>query len=163
EGGDDTIDGGLGADRMYGGIGNDTFIVDNTNDEVLEESASGVDLIIASVNYELPAWVENLDLTGSGGITGIGNELDNRITDGTGSNNLRGGAGNDVLSGGDGFNTIDGGSGSNTAFYSEPRAHYQVGYLGNLLTVSTPTSHDLLTNIQTLQFADASLAPLSAD
>ena len=44
--------------------------------------------------------VENLTYTGTGDFTGSGNELDNVITGGSGSDTLDGGGGNDTLDGG---------------------------------------------------------------
>src|SRR5262249_6473004 len=63
------IDGGGGADHMFGGAGDDTYIVDNTGDVVGENPGAGNDTIESSVTYTLPANVENLTLTG--GITPI--------------------------------------------------------------------------------------------
>ena len=48
----------------------------------------------------LGAGVENLTLSGSGHINGIGNTLDNQIIGNDGDNSLTGGDGNDSLSGG---------------------------------------------------------------
>jgi len=35
-------------------LGNDTYVVDSTDDEVEEEGGAGTDLIRSSVTYELP-------------------------------------------------------------------------------------------------------------
>ena len=50
--GDDTIDGGSGADKMWGGQGNDTYIVDNS-DIITELAGEGTDTVLASVSYSL--------------------------------------------------------------------------------------------------------------
>ena len=113
----DTIDGGTGVDSMVGGDDDDIFIVDNTGDVVVElEGGGSFDEIRASVSYTLPAWVNNLMLTGSATLNGIGNELANRIsTSGTGSR-LEGLAGNDTLIGGttQGVNVLLGGDGNDS-------------------------------------------------
>ena len=81
---------------MIGGTGNDTYIVNNSADVVLENNGEGNDTVQASVTYTLSANVENLTLTGSGNINGTGNTLDNVITGNGGINTLTGGAGNDT-------------------------------------------------------------------
>ncbi|MFN0194484.1 MAG: S8 family serine peptidase [Aestuariivirga sp.] len=97
------IDGGMGADRMYGYNGNDKYIVDSSGDLVYETSAAGgTDLVEASVNHTLAVNVENLILTGAGNINGTGNTLANAITGNTGANFIDGKLGNDTLTGGAG-------------------------------------------------------------
>ncbi len=101
------LDGGAGADTLEGGDGNDTYIVDNSNDVVIEQATatSGVDTVLASVNYTLGANVEYLTLTGTGNINGTGNALNNRVYGNAGNNILDGGLGTDVLMGGAGNDT----------------------------------------------------------
>jgi len=98
--GNNVLDGGAGADRMEGGKGNDTYIVDDEDDEVIEAANGGTDLVKASVDYELTDFVENLTLTGNDHINGTGNALANTIT---------GNAGNNILDGGDGVDKLIGG------------------------------------------------------
>jgi Ca2+-binding RTX toxin-like protein len=100
--GNNILDGGLGADVMIGGTGNDTYIVDNIKDVVTETSilASEIDTVVASLNYTLGVNLENLTLTGSGNLIGIGNALRNVLIGNDGNNLLDGGVGADTLSGG---------------------------------------------------------------
>ncbi|MFS2071434.1 M10 family metallopeptidase C-terminal domain-containing protein [Pseudomonas sp. CT11-2] len=102
--GDNILDGGIGADYLAGGTGNDTYIVDNIRDVVVESStlASEIDTVRSSVTFTLGANLENLALTGAANIDGIGNALDNVITGNDGNNQLVGGAGLDTLIGGKG-------------------------------------------------------------
>ncbi|MDH6264815.1 Ca2+-binding RTX toxin-like protein [Rhizobium sp. SG_E_25_P2] len=109
--GDDTLDGGADADRMEGGAGNDTYIVDNANDVTVEDADAGTDTVQSSITLTLRANVENLVLTGSAGINGSGNSLDNTITGNGANNTLSGGGGNDILFGLNGNDTLDGGAG----------------------------------------------------
>ena len=109
--GNDTLDGGTGADVMRGGYGNDTYIVDNSLDQVIESFWAGTDLVKASVNFSLGSNLENLTLTGSA-TQAVGNELDNVLTANDLGNTLSGASGNDTLVGGAGNDLLDGGSGS---------------------------------------------------
>jgi Ca2+-binding RTX toxin-like protein len=94
-----TIDGGIGADRLYGYGGNDVFIADSTGDLVYESAGAGTDEVLASVNFTLAVNVENLTLTGAAGISGSGNDAANVITGNGGNNFLYGKLGNDTLTG----------------------------------------------------------------
>jgi Ca2+-binding RTX toxin-like protein len=100
--GDDTLDGGTGADMLVGGTGNDTYFVDNSGDAVIEKPNEGTDLVRSSINYALPGNVENLSLTGSANIAGVGNGLANTIIGNTGNNTLDGRGGADTMKGGRG-------------------------------------------------------------
>ena len=111
---DNILSGGAGADALIGGLGNDTYIIDNAGDIITEVSGQGTDLAQASVTYTIGMNVENLTLTGSSGINGIGNGLDNIITGNGGNNRLEGGLGNDTLDGGAGRDTMLGGDGNDT-------------------------------------------------
>ena len=44
---------GCGADRLDGGLGNDTFFIDNISDKVVEANGAGVDIVRTSVSYML--------------------------------------------------------------------------------------------------------------
>ena len=110
--GNDTLDGGTDADIMFGGAGNDTYIVDNPYDIVGEFCSGGTDTVQSSITYTLDYNVENLTLTGTAAIHGIGNALDNVLIGNSGNNELTGGAGNDTLDGGEGNDSLIGGTGN---------------------------------------------------
>lgn len=110
--------GGQGHDTLIGGKGDDIYVVDS-RDTVIEGPGGGHDHIMSRTSYTLPAWVEDLTLTG--GQTGIGNELDNVIRGNAGDNMLYGQAGNDTLFGGPGNDTLSGGAG-NDLLYGGPGA-----------------------------------------
>lgn len=103
--GNNILNGGAGADILKGGAGNDTYIVDNIGDRVIEAAGGGIDRVQASVSFTLAAEVENLTLTGNGHINGTGNALANIIEGNAGNNVLNGGAGADALKGGAGNDT----------------------------------------------------------
>lgn len=141
-----TLDGMAGADTMAGHIGNDTYMVDNKLDVVTETDAANTvtgndtaDLIISKISGALdgtlatslgfttfgPGWdandkVENLTLA-TGGVIGVGNDLDNLITGNATTNTLYGGNGDDILDGGLGKDIYFGGFGSDQ-FYIGPDA-----------------------------------------
>ena len=112
--GDDTLDGGFGADIMWGGYGNDTYVVDSAGDSVNEKPGEGTDTVMSGVHYTLSADLENLTLTGSVNINGTGNGADNIITGNINDNILSGLAGNDTLDGGAGNDNMFGGAGNDT-------------------------------------------------
>jgi Ca2+-binding RTX toxin-like protein len=105
-GGNDTLIGGLGGsvEYLYGGTGNDTYVVVDLQDTPVEFSGEGIDTIESAIRWELAAnlQVENLTLTGSASINGFGNALGNVMTGNSGANYLDGFAGADTLIGGSG-------------------------------------------------------------
>jgi Ca2+-binding RTX toxin-like protein len=120
--GDDTIDGAEGADQMAGRRGNDTYFVDNAGDLVIELDRQGTDTVMSSIDYTLPAFVENLDLLDTNypfNQSGIGNELDNVMSGSAGNNRLEGLGGDDYIDSGGligpyGADTLIGGDGNDT-------------------------------------------------
>ena len=62
---------------MEGGAGNDILFVDNPGDVVVELVGQGPDTVRSSIAYVLGANVEQLELLGTAGISGTGNELNN--------------------------------------------------------------------------------------
>lgn len=93
------LDGGFGDDRMAGLEGNDTYIIDNNNDIVVEEVNQGTDTAKSSVTRVLSENIENLVLVGTDSINGTGNKLRNNITGNNGANILDGKSGPDILTG----------------------------------------------------------------
>lgn len=109
--GSDTLDGGTGIDAMIGGSGNDTYVLDQIDDVIVEESNQGIDTIVASFDYLLGDDFENITLSGNSSINATGSDVDNILTGNAGTNTLRGLVGNDVLDGGAGDDTLIGGIG----------------------------------------------------
>jgi Ca2+-binding RTX toxin-like protein len=104
--GDNRLDGRAGADTMTGGLGNDTYVIDNAGDVVTEKGGGGIDTVLASIAHALHANVENLVLTGTAALNGTGNAGANALTGNGGRNVLDGGLGADVLAGGGGGDTF---------------------------------------------------------
>lgn len=121
--GDKLVDKGIAA-TLVGLAGDDTYGVANLSTVVVEAAGGGIDMVIAGVDFTLPAEVEHLNLTGSA-VRGTGNELANDIKSGAGDQVLSGlagndtlnaGAGNDTLYGGDGNDNLTGGAGNDKLF-----------------------------------------------
>lgn len=103
----DKLDGREGADTMTGRTGDDTYVVDNRRDVVVEQAGEGVDTILTSLNnFSLAHNVENLTFTGTDSSSLAGNDLANVLRGGAGADTLDGGAGADVYWGGAGADTF---------------------------------------------------------
>lgn len=119
--GDDRLEGGPGNDRMVGGTGNDTYVVTEAGDVVVEAEGEGIDTILTSVSYQLPANVENMiALEPSSGAVLTGNALPNHIVGNPFVHEeIHGLDGDDILDGGGrhgGF--LDGGNGNDRLLVS---------------------------------------------
>lgn len=111
--GDDFLDGGEGADTLHGGAGDDFYVVDDPGDLVVEAVdfysrglvydpypdvvaygeliiSGGHDAVASSITYTLDAWTEDLYLTGTDAIDGIGSVESNRIEGNDADNTLYG-------------------------------------------------------------------------
>ncbi|UJW76881.1 calcium-binding protein [Rhizobium sp. SL42] len=103
---------------MAGGVGNDSYYVDDIGDVVTELVSAGTDTVFTTLAaYTLGAHVENLTFDGTGGFVGTGNTLANVLTGGAGDDILSGLDGNDRLSGGEGNDTLIGGTGEDTFYF----------------------------------------------
>ena len=96
------------ANTMTGTAGNDSFVVDDTADVVVEAANQGTDTVQSSVHYTLPSNIENLLLTGYLHLRGTGNAANNTITGNVGNNLLEGGGGLDIVDGGAGDDELFG-------------------------------------------------------
>ncbi|WP_176556229.1 family 16 glycosylhydrolase [Rubellimicrobium rubrum] len=112
--GADTLDGGLGVDRMEGGTGDDTYLLSEAADLIVELAGAGTDTVQSAIATTLGATLENLILTGASAIGGTGNTGANRLTGNNAANMLSGLAGADVLVGNGGNDRLIGGAGADT-------------------------------------------------
>jgi Ca2+-binding RTX toxin-like protein len=122
---------------MEGGEGNDIYVVDNLTD-VITETGTGTDTVIASINFTLGANLERLTLTGTA-KSGTGNDLNNTIIGNKGANLLFGGLGDDTLIGGAGADQLSGGAGNDV---------YDIDNAGDRITeVSSEGTDTVLSSI----------------
>ena len=133
--GRDFLNGGAGADVMTGGTENDTYVVDNPGDVVVEVGGNGIDLVLSSVSYVLPEQVENLNLMGTEELTGTGNSGANLLVGNAVRNTLYGQQGNDTLEGGAGDDVLDGGSETDTARFAGSSAGYAFSASADVIRV----------------------------
>ncbi|MCP6280653.1 type I secretion target, partial [Klebsiella pneumoniae] len=78
-----------GGDRLEGGAGNDTYMVDHAGDIVVETDTGLNDTVWSSRNYTLPDRIESLVLTGSA-VLGTGNADANALLGSSRANTLTG-------------------------------------------------------------------------
>lgn len=118
------LDGKGGDDWLFGGDGDDTYVLlgADASLEFIEDSGGNdtvvVDTAIGGAAVELPDGFENLVIKGRANVDGSGNSLDNTLAGNGGVNHLIGDAGNDTLIGGNsgskGKDVLEGGDGSDT-------------------------------------------------
>ncbi|RYE55523.1 MAG: calcium-binding protein, partial [Rhizobiaceae bacterium] len=126
----ETLDGGADLDTMIGLGGNDTYLVDDIGDVVIEAVGGGTDTVetlLAALSIETMANVENLSYEGvdADQFVGTGNALANTISGGDLADTLSGLGGNDTLLGGLGADIMIGGDGNDV---------YEVDEAGDFVT-----------------------------
>ncbi|HNB68211.1 calcium-binding protein [Accumulibacter sp.] len=136
-----SLSGGAGKDTMIGGAGNDTYLIDNPADVVRENANEGMDSVLSSVSYGLANNVENLTLTGTAAIRGVGNAL---------ANVLKGNGAANTLDGGPGADTLMGGAG-NDAYFVDHAADVLVESMGGGIDlVYSSVTYTLAANVENL-------------
>ncbi|ESQ88928.1 hypothetical protein ABAC460_14195 [Asticcacaulis sp. AC460] len=95
------LTGNSGVNVLAGGLGNDTYYVQNATDNVVEAGGAGMDVIFSTVTYSLNGrYAETITLTGAANINATGNSLANTLNGNDGNNTINGKGGADKLSGG---------------------------------------------------------------
>ncbi|MFC3616170.1 calcium-binding protein [Lutimaribacter marinistellae] len=111
--GDDLFDGRGGTvhGEVRGSLGDDRFVVDDPTLVLVELVDEGTDTVEAAVSWDLADNLEELTLLGADDLTGVGNDLSNRLRGNGGANVLDGEGGGDYIFGRGGSDTILGGDG----------------------------------------------------
>lgn len=163
------LDGGAGADVLEGFLGDDTYVIDDAGDSVIETGAAGggFDTVAIARNfaadstYRLADYV-NIEalqaLNGIGNVDLVGNGEANTLTGNDGNNLLEGKGGNDLL---------DGGGGIDTAVFTGVKADYIITKQadGSFTVADTHADRDgtdTLKNIKYVKFSDGTIDLLSS-
>ncbi|HXH24459.1 MAG TPA: M10 family metallopeptidase, partial [Vicinamibacterales bacterium] len=149
--GRDRLDGGTAADAMAGGAGDDTYVVDNVGDAVIEWSGEGIDTISAWISTWMPENTEMLRL-----------EFDPRAITATGSfgnDRIEGNAFNNVINGSAGWDSMLGRAGNDTYYVENVFDSVVETYGEGTDTVISSVSFTLADNVETLRLDGA--APLA--
>lgn len=149
--GNNILDGGTGSDTLVGGLGDDVLVINSSGDVVTEAAGQGTDTVNSSITYTLGSDVENLTLTGSSGINGIGNSLANIISGNSGNNSLSGGDGNDTLDGGLGNDSLVGGNGNDLLSYLSATSAVSISLGSTGPTLGGGASGDIVTGFERYQ------------
>ena len=149
---------------MVGGNGNDTYVVDNLGDVVLESTGGGYDTVSSSVTFDLRLYdvtavaVEQINLTGSGNVNAYGNSLDNKLIGNSGNNEFEGGGGNDTIDGGAGFDVLKvDGVISDFVITKLSASVFRI----QDMRAGSPLGTDIISNIERIDFVGTSYLPAS--
>ena len=142
--GNNHLDAGGGTgDTLIGGLGDDSYYVENGSDVVVENAGEGIDSVVSLASYTLSADIENLELSGTANHNAFGNASDNIITGNSGANTLKGNAGNDTLYGASGNDILIGGIGADVFLFKSGGGHDTIsdfnGTQGDMINVNSIT------------------------
>jgi Ca2+-binding RTX toxin-like protein len=112
---------------MIGGSGNDLYVVDNSQDIIIENPDEGIDTVHSFLDYVLGDNLENLVLRGNLNLNGTGNSFNNRLIGNDGNNTLIGGSGADILIGKGGLDIYAFQFGDSTSFATDRIISFKVG------------------------------------
>lgn len=124
--GKDTFDNrdGTLTKNVQGGAGDDTLIVDDAKNKLIENGGSeGYDTVKSEVSYTLSQNVERLILLGNGNINGKGNNDQSDLYGNNGNNKLFGLDGSDILDGKKGNDKLTGGDDFDTFVFKTGYRH----------------------------------------
>lgn len=110
--------------NVEGGTGDDTLIVDDAKNKLIENGGSaGYDTVKSEVGYTLSENVERLILLGNGNLNGKGNNDQSDMFGNSGNNKLYGLDGGDILDGGKGNDKLYGGDDFDTFVFKTGYGH----------------------------------------
>ncbi len=149
--------------QFAGGAGDDVYRLGSDRSSfalIIEAAGGGRDSVEAATDAVLPAFVEDLILTGSEGYWGSGNSLANGITGSEGDDFLRGLGGNDTLAGGGGSDILLGGEGIDEIVLDGPRGDYVIEIVNGRTVYARDAQGiaDLLIDPERIRFDDGLFA-----
>ncbi|MGO4727518.1 MULTISPECIES: beta strand repeat-containing protein [unclassified Inquilinus] len=154
-GGNDTLIAGFGGgvEYMYGGTGDDAYVVADLQDTPVDFAGEGHDTVYSPIRWVLGNNLEDLVLTGADSVNGFGNALDNHLVGNAGNNYLQGFAGRDTLEGGAGNDYYE--LGDRTAFPNGIGHPYDIVVEGagagiDTISVTAIDDPDMISNGYTL-------------
>jgi Ca2+-binding RTX toxin-like protein len=163
-GGADTLDGAGGADTLRGGFGNDSYIVDDAGDLIVDGGgATETSTVYATVNWSLGAGLNVLLLTGAATLSGTGNTGANAITGNAAANTLTGGDGADTLDGAGGNDLLIGGKGADVYVLTQLGDTVQEDASSGADTVRAVSGYTLGINLEGLQLIGGGFGVGNAD
>jgi Ca2+-binding RTX toxin-like protein len=109
--------------QVFGGSGDDTYLIGKGNFTIAEAANNGNDTVVSDRSYTLADNIETLQLSGNNNIDGDGNNGFNILSGNAGNNHLSGHAGFDELAGGRGNDILTGGSGGDTFSFAPSGGH----------------------------------------
>lgn len=148
--GNDTLYASAGTDTINGGIGSDTFVINTTQNGLINLNTQTLSGFTGSnIANDTIIGIENITQTGSGGVTITGN------VDG---NTLIGGSGDDTFIASNGTDTLDGNAGTDTFDYSSFTTATNLNLTtlntNGFATLTSGTNTTLLKNIENLIATD---------
>jgi len=155
----DFLVGPAGPNTLTGGNGNDTYLLDDANDLVVETAAGGArDVVYTPVSYTLRegVYVEVLSaasLSGTAPLVLVGNELGQEIYGNAGDNFLQGGGGTDYLIGL---------GGNDTYFVAGPGDNVVESAGGGTDIIYTPGNYTMIGGLEIELLASSNQAGTSA-
>ncbi len=140
--GNDTLVAGGAVAYLVGGVGNDTFVLNNTADVVQATAGNNINTIQTAVSYTAAANVQKLTGTGAASLTLMGNSVADVIT---------ANSGNDTLVAGTGVDTLVGGAGNDTFVVNNTSDVVQAAVGPNgINTIQSSVSYTAVANVQKL-------------
>lgn len=152
----DTLISNSGVDTLYGGAGNDTFVINNSQDMVQDSVTSAQNTALSSVSFNLPVNVNVLVLTGTGSLVGTGNGGADSLVGNAGQDTLVAGSGVDTLVAGSGVDTLQGGSGKDIFVVNNTADVVTVSGAHGVDTILSSVDFTLPTGVSALVLAGTS-------
>jgi Ca2+-binding RTX toxin-like protein len=159
---------GAGKNIMLGGVGDDSYDVDDALDVIIEKANAGKDGVTSSISFTLPDNVENLTLKNgtsllgfNQNLNGTGNTSANVLNGNNAKNTLTGFNGNDIFSGAKGDDILIGGLGKDKLIGGAGADTFKFDTVKD--SGLTPTTRDVITDFNHAQGDKIDLSGIDAN